>query len=227
MTTPTTWPTTPSTPPAGARLVADIVDVDLAVGPSVRRGVPHDAFDELRRHGGIAWHDEPPAVGLMGDNPMLQFVDSPGFWVVTSHDLVCRGRPRPGAVLVRARRHVHAVAGRGQPADVPPDDAEHGPPAAHPAAADPAADLHARSRSSGCAASIEENATEILDGRAGRVRPRDGGLGRDAAAGARRPLRHAARGPPPDLRLEQRAARGRQPGRGPARRATRWTRSPG
>lgn len=24
----------------------------------------------------------------MGDNPLLQFVDSPGFWVVTAHELV-------------------------------------------------------------------------------------------------------------------------------------------
>jgi cytochrome P450 len=88
MTTPTTWPTTPSTPPAGARLVADVVDVDLTSNRAFTAGVPHAAFDELRRHGGIAWHVEPPAVGMMGDNPMLQFVDCPGFWVVTSHALV-------------------------------------------------------------------------------------------------------------------------------------------
>src|SRR3546814_3680265 len=36
----------------------------------------------------ISWHAEPPVAGTMGDNPMLQFVDSPGFWVVTSHELV-------------------------------------------------------------------------------------------------------------------------------------------
>jgi cytochrome P450 len=50
--------------------------------------VPHEAFDELRRNGGVAWHDEPPAAGMLGDNPLLQFVGSPGFWVVTSHALV-------------------------------------------------------------------------------------------------------------------------------------------
>ena len=66
----------------------DIVDCDLSSGAAFVRGVPHDAFDALRRSGGIAWHDEPPVEGLMGDNPLLQFVDSPGFWVLTSYDLV-------------------------------------------------------------------------------------------------------------------------------------------
>ena len=84
----TTWPPTPSAPPVGARLVADLVDVDLGSGKAFGEAVPHDAFDELRRHGGVAWHVEAPVVGMMGDNPMLQFVDSPGFWVVTSHALV-------------------------------------------------------------------------------------------------------------------------------------------
>jgi cytochrome P450 len=69
-------------------LARDIVDWDLTSGAAFVGGVPHDAFDALREHGGIAWHDEPPVRGLMGDNPMLQFVDSPGFWVVTSYDLV-------------------------------------------------------------------------------------------------------------------------------------------
>jgi cytochrome P450 len=81
-------PETPGTPPPNARLVADIVDIDLASGRAFATGVPHDAFDALRRNGGIAWHDEPPVAGTMGDNPLLQFVDSPGFWVVTSHALV-------------------------------------------------------------------------------------------------------------------------------------------
>src|SRR3546814_626354 len=81
-------PTMPAMPPEGARLAADLIDVDLAVGASFRDHIPHEAFDELRRHGGIAWHAEPPVAGTMGDNPMLQFVDSPGFWVVTSHELV-------------------------------------------------------------------------------------------------------------------------------------------
>jgi cytochrome P450 len=81
-------PVTPDTPPPDARLVAEIVDVDLSSGGAFVDGVPHAAFDALRAHGGIAWHHEPPAAGMMGDNPLLQFVDSPGFWVVTSHELV-------------------------------------------------------------------------------------------------------------------------------------------
>jgi hypothetical protein len=84
-----TGPQTPATPPPGARLVADIADVDLSNGKAFLAGVPHDAFDALRREGGIAWHAEEPVAGMMGDdNPLMQFVDSPGFWVVTSHELV-------------------------------------------------------------------------------------------------------------------------------------------
>ena len=83
-----TWPRTPDTPPAGARMVSDIAECDLTAGASFVAGVPHDAFDALRRHGGIAWHAEPPVAGMLGDNPLLQFVDSPGFWAVTSHALV-------------------------------------------------------------------------------------------------------------------------------------------
>src|SRR5262249_49999800 len=75
-------------PPPNARRVADIVDIDLSTGAAFARGVHHDAFDALRRAGGIAWHDEAPMVGTMGDNPLLQFVDSPGFWGVTAYDLV-------------------------------------------------------------------------------------------------------------------------------------------
>lgn len=82
------WPATPPTPPPGARLAADLVDCDLSTGAAFGHGVPHDVFDELRRHGGIAWHAEAPVPGLMGDNPTLQFVDSPGFWAVTSYELV-------------------------------------------------------------------------------------------------------------------------------------------
>jgi cytochrome P450 len=64
------------------------MECDLAVSRTFRNGPPHDAFDRLRSEGGIAWHVEPPVAGTMGDNPMLQFVDSPGFWAVTSHALV-------------------------------------------------------------------------------------------------------------------------------------------
>jgi cytochrome P450 len=92
MVTPTdtarVWPTAASTPPPGARVVADVVSVGLAGGAAFRAGVPHAAFDALRAQGGIAWHPEPPVAGLLGDNPLLQFVDSPGFWAVTAHALV-------------------------------------------------------------------------------------------------------------------------------------------
>jgi cytochrome P450 len=81
-------PRTPETPPAGARLVSDLVDCDLTSPATFAPGPPHEAFDELRRHGGIAWHAEPPVAGMLGDNPIFQFVDSPGFWAVTSHELV-------------------------------------------------------------------------------------------------------------------------------------------
>ncbi len=70
------------------RLVADLVDVDLTSHAAFARRVPHGAFDELRRHGGIAWHDERPVAEYAEDNPLLRFVDSPGFWAVTSHALV-------------------------------------------------------------------------------------------------------------------------------------------
>jgi hypothetical protein len=68
--------------------LADVVDVDLTAPGTFRSAVPHAAFDALRAAGGIAWHDEPPVAGSLGDNPLLRFVDSAGFWAVTSHALV-------------------------------------------------------------------------------------------------------------------------------------------
>ncbi|HKE73152.1 MAG TPA: cytochrome P450 [Acidimicrobiales bacterium] len=82
------WPEAPAAPPPGARLAAGIADADLATARGFVAGPPHAAFDALRRQGGIAWHAEPPVAGTMGDNPLLQFVDAPGFWAVTSHALV-------------------------------------------------------------------------------------------------------------------------------------------
>ena len=86
--TATPWPTQPATPPPGARLVADIVDVDLLDGATFLDGPPHKAFDELRRNGGIAWHTEPPAAETYGDSSFMKVLDSPGFWAVTAHHLV-------------------------------------------------------------------------------------------------------------------------------------------
>jgi cytochrome P450 len=82
------WPATPTSPPPGARLAADLTDVDLVSPASFASGPPHAAFDALRSGGGIAWHAEPPVVGRFPESGFLQFVDSPGFWVVTSHELV-------------------------------------------------------------------------------------------------------------------------------------------
>jgi cytochrome P450 len=82
------WPTAPASAPDGARLAADLVDVDLGDSAQFVGGPPHTAFDELRRHGGIAWHAEAPVAGRYPENGFLQFVDSPGFWAVTSHALV-------------------------------------------------------------------------------------------------------------------------------------------
>jgi len=59
-TTTRIWPPTLATAPHGARLVTDSVDVDLASNASFIDRVPHHAFDELRRNGGVAWHAEPP-----------------------------------------------------------------------------------------------------------------------------------------------------------------------
>jgi cytochrome P450 len=81
-------PLQPSDPPAHARRVADIVDIDLTTGRTFLSGPPHGAFDSLRAAGGIAWHDEPPFAAQAGGTALLQFVDSPGFWAVTSHELV-------------------------------------------------------------------------------------------------------------------------------------------
>jgi cytochrome P450 len=76
------------TPPPGARPAADATDADLSVAATFRGGVPHDAFDALRSQGGVAWHPERPASTLPSGGDFLQFVDSPGFWAVTSHALV-------------------------------------------------------------------------------------------------------------------------------------------
>jgi cytochrome P450 len=84
----TSEPVSPTEPPVGARMVADLVDIDLTLGRSFLDAVPHDAFDVLRAAGGIAWHPEPPLDPNMNQGDLLRFVESPGFWVVTSHALV-------------------------------------------------------------------------------------------------------------------------------------------
>ena len=99
-------PVTPADPPIDARLVADLVEVDLTTGRSFVDAVPHAAFDVLRAAGGVAWHAEPPpdpAFNEQGD--MLRFVESPGFWVVTRHDLVTEVLRNQGQFSSAARWH--------------------------------------------------------------------------------------------------------------------------
>jgi cytochrome P450 len=72
----------------GARLAADLVDLDLASGRSFVAEVPHAAFDALRAAGGIAWHAEPPPDPAFDQGDLLRFVAGPGFWAVTGHELV-------------------------------------------------------------------------------------------------------------------------------------------
>ncbi len=80
-------PATPSDPPAGARMVADLTDVDLTTGRSFLASVPHEAFDAIRS-AGVAWHHEPPPDPAFARGDILRFVESPGFWVATSHEHV-------------------------------------------------------------------------------------------------------------------------------------------
>jgi cytochrome P450 len=90
-------PVAPTGLPPGARLVPDLVDLDLTSGRSFHAAVPHDAFGTLRAAGGIAFHPEPPLDPGMNQGDLLRFIESPGFWVVTSHALVTevlRNQPR-------------------------------------------------------------------------------------------------------------------------------------
>ncbi len=81
-------PVQPSTPPSGGRTGAAIVDVDLTASSTFRDAPPHDAFDALRDAGGVTWHEEHAPMTTDDDSGLLNFVESPGFWSVTSHELV-------------------------------------------------------------------------------------------------------------------------------------------
>jgi cytochrome P450 len=75
------------TPPEGAVMAADHICIDLANASSYDDGVPYDAYEVLRREAPVAWHAEAPVPKVQG--PMGGgFLDSPGFWAVTSHELV-------------------------------------------------------------------------------------------------------------------------------------------
>lgn len=81
-------PVQPPDPPLDARRVADVVDIDLTSGRSFAERMPHDAFDALRAAGGVAWHDEGPLDPVLAESDFMKLVDSPGFWAVTSWELV-------------------------------------------------------------------------------------------------------------------------------------------
>ena len=81
-------PVQPHAAPTGAPRVADIVDIDLSRPESFEAGVPHDAFDRLREGAPIAWHDEHRSGFSLQSGSAKDAPRSPGFWAVTSHELV-------------------------------------------------------------------------------------------------------------------------------------------
>ena len=66
------------------------------------RGVPHDAFDALRRNGGIAWHDEPPVSGAPADMAIAvnRLVELEGGFVVAEGGKVLAELALPVAGLM-------------------------------------------------------------------------------------------------------------------------------
>ena len=75
-------------------MAVDLVEIDLTDQSAFGDAVPHEDFDVLRRSGGVTWHAERPAPP--SDGGLLSFVDSPGFWSVTSHEsatAVLRNQP--------------------------------------------------------------------------------------------------------------------------------------
>ncbi len=81
--------TQPLTAPVGAPRVSDIVDVDFTQAGAFAEGVPHEAFDRLRAAAPIAWQDERAEGRRSAElHSGLPQPKSPGFWSVTSHDLV-------------------------------------------------------------------------------------------------------------------------------------------
>ena len=79
----------PQTAPDGAPRVAEICDVDLSLATTFSAGPPHEAFDTLRAVAPIAWQDEkPPPMRSSELKTGIPAPPSPGFWAVTSHELV-------------------------------------------------------------------------------------------------------------------------------------------
>jgi cytochrome P450 len=86
----------PQTVPVGAPMVTDFCDADLTEITTFQHGPPHEAFDQLRANAPVAWQHEKESKRLkktmFGDK---QPPSSPGFWVVTSHELVTEVSKNP------------------------------------------------------------------------------------------------------------------------------------
>lgn len=79
----------PQTAPEGAARVADLCDADLSRPTTYQAGPPHAAFDLLRAAAPVAWQDERPVENRASEaSSGLPAPPSPGFWAVTSHELV-------------------------------------------------------------------------------------------------------------------------------------------
>ena len=86
----------PQTAPEGAPNVADLCGIDLADPTTYLAGPPHAAFDVLRAAAPIAWNDERPVANRASEaSSGLPAPPSPGFWAVTSHELVHEASRRP------------------------------------------------------------------------------------------------------------------------------------
>ena len=80
----------------------------------LHRLVPHDTFDQLRRHGGIAWHDERPVAGMMGDNPLLPFINGTRTCRCSSERARPNTRGRVGSSSTPLERRDHVFAEFGE-----------------------------------------------------------------------------------------------------------------
>ncbi|WP_106400893.1 cytochrome P450 [Actinocorallia populi] len=86
----------PQSAPEGAPRVADLCGVDLSDPTTYLPGPPHAAFDVLRAAAPVAWNDERPvALRASEASSGLPAPPSPGFWAVTSHELVHEASRRP------------------------------------------------------------------------------------------------------------------------------------
>ena len=166
-------PIAPDTPPARrARRRADIVDCDLTSGAAFLPACRTTRSTRSVGTAGSRGTTSRRSAGLMGDNPMLQFVDSPGFWVVTSYDLVYE-------VDRDQERFSSELGGTSMPSmaeDSLPIFRQMMLNMDHPQHTrlrrilQPG--VHAAGRSPSCAGRSRSNAADIVDGVARRGRPR-------------------------------------------------------